>query len=88
MTGGGCITKGWSKTLEVSEGVIDLLSIRPELMAAFERLHDQHARKLPRFMPWGAEASTTTQLARAITASIRTHCSKARGLHSSCSLRG
>lgn len=85
---GGCITRGWSKTLEVSEGVIDLLSERPELMGAFERLHDQHGRKLPRFMPWGADATTTVSLSAGISVSIITRCSKARGLHSSCSFQG
>lgn len=84
MKDGGCITKQWSRTLEVGEPVIDLLSREPHLMSKLERLHDKHSRRLPRVMAWGDDLSTHLHLDEHRTATILTSCVRGRGLRSAC----
>jgi hypothetical protein len=83
MKDGGCITARWSQTLDVPESVIDVLSDEPALMADFERLHERHARRLPRVMHWGQTVMTSVSLAGRRVASIMTSCTRNRGLSSS-----
>lgn len=82
--GGGCITRQWTCTLAVSESIIDLLSAEPALMAKFERLHERHARSIPRVLPWGQTHLSKIELDRSRVGCLMTSCSKARGLSTVC----
>lgn len=84
MKEGGCITRQWSQTLEVSEQVVDLLAREPKLAARFERLHDKHDRSMPRVLGWGDTHMSVDHMDPHRTASILTQCVRGRGLLSSC----
>lgn len=84
LKAGGCITKQWSCGLEVSEQVVDLLSAEPGLITRFERLHERHAKRLPRVLGWGEQKLTVLHLDPHRTACLLTSCDKRRGLYSVC----